>query len=154
MRLSTAQNTQNLGTFHVQDTAFKSGDSSKDRQSGGPMYTPYQHGDQVMFQSRTAQLQMPAAPQVSGFANLLQTLMNLDIRFFIALAATFAFASIFHAFSGMNIVVAGLVAVPFFFIWYVMSFFNVQRVMDNMNHAQAARHQSRRLQTMQIPATF
>lgn len=151
MRLSTAQNTQNLGTFHFQDTAFKSGDSSKDRQSGHAMYTPYEHGDQVSFQNRTAPLHYAAPAQPSGLMLFIERLLSLDIRFYTSIVATVLFSVCLQAISGLNIIVVALIAVPFFLVWYVMSFFNFQRVMDNVNQAQAMRS---RQHSMQIPATF
>lgn len=151
MRLSTAQNTQNLGTFHFQDTALKSGDSSKDRQSGNAMYAPYAHGDQVHFQNRTAPLHYAAPAQPSEFMLFLERLLSLDIRFYTSIVATLLFAVFLQAFSGLSVVIVALISVPFFLVWYVMSFFNFQRVIDNANHAQAMRS---RQHSMQIPATF
>lgn len=151
MRLSTAQNTQNLGTFHFQDAAFKSGDSNKDRQSGNPMYMPYEQGDQVYFQNRTAPLRPVQVYQPSAFVLFLERLLAFDARFYIALAATLMFAMMTHGLSDLNVVWVALLSVPFFMVWYVMSFFNVQRVIDDVHHAQAMRA---RQHSMQIPATF
>lgn len=151
MRLSTAQNTQNLGTFHFQDAAFKSGDSSKDRQSGNPNFTPYQHGDQVNLQSRTAPLRPVHVAQPSALVLFLERLLAFDARFYISVVATLVFAMMTHGLSDLNVFLIALMSVPFFMTWYVMSFFNVDRVMNNLHHAQALRS---RQQNMHIPATF
>lgn len=144
MQLSTAHAIQNRGSFRIEDTAFKMGDSSKERQSGGDTFMPYQQGDALNFRpSYTAQLSPQQAPSALSF------LMNLDSRVFTAFIPTVLLAALLSSLGLGALSVAASSAV-FYFFWYVMSFFNFERVMYNaLNGPRQTRHLHH-----QVPATF
>lgn len=147
MNLTSAQNVQNRGTFQAANTALRSGNSSSDRQSGGETYMPYQHGDQVRFQTAHFHAQ-PEIPQANGIALWIERLLNLDMRVYTSLIATLLFSTLFNALTASALWTI-VVSVPFFLVWYVMSFFNYQRLYQNsLGHA-PMKHTSH-----QVPATF
>ena len=149
MQLTSAQNVQNRGSFQASQTALKSGGSSPDRQSGGETYMPYQQGDQFVYRpAPTVQLHTPV--QASGLALWIERLLNLDIRVYTSFIATLIFSTLFQAATESSIIVTVLLAVPFFLVWYVMSFFNFQRVCQNA----FAPQQNINRRSYQVPATF
>ncbi len=149
MQLTSAQNVQNRGSFQASQTALKSGGSSPDRQSGGETYMPYQQGDQFAYRpARTAQL--PVQVQSSGIALWIERLLNLDLRVYTAFIATLFFSTLFQAATESSLLLTAVLAVPFFLVWYVMSFFNFQRVFQNA----LAPQQSINRRSYQVPATF
>lgn len=147
MQLTTAYSIHNRGTFHAGNTALTAGDSSKDRQSGGETYMPFQQGDEVRF--RPAQ-QTWTEVQPSGGMNLLTDyIFNIDTRVITSLIATMMFVAVFQALlhTVALTVVAGL---AFFVVWYIMSFFSLQRVLTNAQHGPRQMRYSHH----QVPATF
>lgn len=148
MQLSTAYNVHNRGTFHLENTALKSGDSSKDRQSSGESYVPYQQGDQIQFASAT-QTWPEAAPSQTGLGLVFEGLFNLDTRIITALIASMLFSAGIQALSSQPLLTAVL-GFSFFMVWYVMSFFDFQRVLHNAQ--QGPRHMKH--MHHQVQATF
>lgn len=147
MQLSTAHSLQNRGSFRIEDTAFKMGDSSRDRQSGGETFMPYQQGDALHFRPYTAQLSAPTEP--TGLALWVSRLMGLDARVFTALIPAVLFAALLSGFGLSTLPVLALSA-SVYFCWYVMSFFNFERVVHNaLNGPRQTRHLHH-----QVPATF
>lgn len=148
MSLSTATSVQNRGTFYAANTALKSGNSSRDRQSGSDAgYMPYQQGDQMAFQA-TAPLPSLQATEIHPLYLLVYRLLNLDVKLIGALIATLFFGASVQGIGNMPLVT--LLASPvFFFIWYVMSYFDFQRAYQNaLNGPRQARHHQ------QVPVTF
>lgn len=128
MHFNTTTNLQNRGTFQLEDTVFKSGNSSSDRQSSGETFTPYRQGDTMEFRQRPV-YQQPVAQRRPGL-DFLSRLLNLDLRVYTALIAGILIATFFHAlFSEMPLltVVIGILS---FFVWYIMSFFNFQHIFN------------------------
>lgn len=129
MQLSTAYNIHNRGAFQT-GAALASGGMSKDRQSGGETYMPFQQGDAVSFG--------PAQPSWSNAEerrlNLLTDyIFNIDTRVITSLIATLIFGAVFQALahSAALTAVLGLI---FFTLWYIMSYFNFQRALFNAQH--------------------
>lgn len=147
MQLSTAYNIHNRGAFRIEDTAFKSSDSSKDRQSGGETYMPYQQGDAYQFQ-QTASLNPQDTFQLSPVARLVEQVLNLDIRVYTALIPTLFFVAILQALTNTTLITV-LAAIPFYLTWYVMSFFDFQRFWTNANSSQ-----QRHYMHQQVQATY
>jgi hypothetical protein len=145
--VTTASSIHNRGTFQLEQT-MKSGDSSKDRQSGGETYMPYQQGDQVQFR-QTQTTWQPEAAQASTLSLLLNGLFGLDTRVFTSAIAALIFATLFHALFTSPLLSIAL-GFLFFVVWYVMSFFNFQRVIANAQHGpRQTRHMHH-----QVSATF
>jgi len=148
MQLTTAYSAQNRGTFRLEDTAFKMGDSSKDRQSGGETFMPYQQGDQIHFQP-AYRSQAAAQQSPNALALWIHNLMNLDTRVFTALVPATLFSALLHSLS-VALVLNLALAAALYFVWYVMSFFDFQRVFESA--ANGPRHNRHIHQ--QVPATF
>lgn len=149
MQLTSAQNVQNRGSFQASQTALKSGDSSPDRQSGGETYMPYQQGDQFAYR-RPATAQLTVQNQSKGLGFWIERLLNLDLRVYTAFIATLFFSTLFQAATQSSMILTVVLAIPFFLVWYVMSFFNFQRVYENA----MAPQQSTNRRSYQVPATF
>lgn len=148
MQLTTAYNIHNRGSFQIEDTAFKAGNSSQDRQSRGEAYLPYQQGDQLDFRPALATGPSPVVDN-SGIASWLGQIANLDIRVYTALIPTVLFAAFFQAISN-NTLLSITLSIPFYLVWYVMSFFDFQKFMSNTRYYQAQRQQTHH----QVHATF
>lgn len=148
MQLSTAYNIHNRGSFQASDTALKSGDSHKDRQSGGETYMPFQQGDQVRFQPAYTSWQSDSY-QPTTMRSLIEGLFNLDIRLITSIMASLMFTIVFQTLTNNSLL--NLVMTPVFFVtWYIMSYFNFQRVLEN---AQNGPRQTRHMHH-QVSATF
>ncbi len=148
MQLSTAYNIQNRGSFQTSDTALKSGDSNRDRQSGGETYMPFQQGDQVRFQPAYTSWQADSY-QPSTLGSVVEGLFNLDLRLITSIMASLMFAIVFQTLTSNSLLT--LVFTPVFFLtWYIMSFFNFQRAFENAQHGpRQTRHMHH-----QVSATF
>ena len=147
MQMTTAYSIHNRGTFQS-GQALSSGGANRDRQSGGETYVPYQQGDQVQFAKAAPAWPSDSAP-ASGFAQFGERLFNLDIRIITSAIATVIFAVMFQAVVSQAILTT-LLSLVFFVGWYIMSFFDFQRVLYN------AQHGPRQMRHMhhQVPATF
>ena len=148
MQLTTAYNIHNRGAFHLENTALRSGDSSKDRQSGGETYMPFAQGDEARF-AQTQQLWSEPSAQ-SGMNLLTDYIFNVDTRLITSLIATMIFSVMFQAILNAPLLVTLPVGFVFFLLWYIMSFFNFQRVLAN---AQQGPRQMRHIHH-QVSATF
>lgn len=136
MQLTAAQNLQNRGTFHVADTALKSGNSHSDRHSGGETYMAFQHTDSLQFQRWMTQAEVPTTEdQIVAFCSLL---LSLDIRVYTSLAVSLVFAMVFHAVFEPHALMTLVTGTVFFFVWYVMSFFDFQRLMKTLSYGGVA----------------
>lgn len=142
-------NAQNTGTFQVSDTAFKSGDSSPDRDHQGNPYIPhYSEEDTFAFQHQ----QIAYAPPKT---TLTERLYNLDIRLIYALIfslVTFIFAQPFL--ENWSYLLSGIV----FFGYYIMSFFNFKNVAEVVNRPRQPEayqyYQSPEQQSYYYPASY
>lgn len=150
MQLSTAYNIHNRGSFQADQTALKSGDSSRDRQSGGETYMPFQQGDQVRFQPAHAMNWQPDTYSASPLTLFIERLFNLDIRLITSVIATLIFSVLFQALFNANLLLTAVIGLVFFMGWYIMSFFDFQRVLWNAQHGpRQTRHMHH-----QVQATF
>lgn len=144
---TTTSSIHNRGTFHFDETAFRAGDSSKDRQSGGENYMPYQQGDQVQF--RPGQYWQPEVQQ-GNLTQFIERVFNLDIRVITSAIAATIFATIFHAAFSAHPALSAVLGLVFFVVWYVMSFFDFARMLNNAQHGpRQSRHSHH-----QVQATF
>lgn len=147
---TTATSIHNRGTFHLEQTALKSGDSNKDRQSGGETYMPYQQGDQVQFRPARQQTWQPEVAQANTLTLLIERIFNLDIRVITSAIAAVMFATVFHAIFSAHPALSIAAGVIFFMVWYVMSFFDFARVLNNAQHGPRQNRHSHH----QVQATF
>lgn len=126
MHLSTAMNVQNRGAFHIENTAFKAGNSESDRQSGGEAYMMF--NDQLNFQQLPVQPEY-VQPELNPAMKVLNHLLNMDTRFYIAVIVTAVFSSFFQAMVASTLLTV-VVSAVFFVVWYIMSFFDFKKIHD------------------------
>jgi hypothetical protein len=135
MNLSAAHAIQNRGSFQVAETALKSGNSSSDRQSGGESYMSFQHTDSLHFQRFAAQPEIQTTED--RLLAMVNKLFSLDTRVYTSLVVTLFFGMIFQAIFEAPVLTA-VSSLAFFFVWYVMSFFDFQRLMQTLAYGSAA----------------
>lgn len=137
MQLTTAQSLQNRGTFHVADTALKSGNSHADRHSGGEAYLAFQQADSLQVRRWMTQSESARTPE-DHLLHFFHALLSMDIRVYTSLVVSLIFAMIFHAVLEPHALITAGISTVFFFVWYVMSFFDFQRLLHTLTHGNMA----------------
>jgi hypothetical protein len=135
MSMNAAQAIQNRGSFHVAQTALKSGNSSSDRQSSGESYMSFQHTDSLNFQRFAAQPEIVTTED--RLLAMVNKLFSLDTRVYTSLAITIFFSMIFQAIFETPLLTV-VASFAFFFVWYVMSFFDFNRLAQTLAYGSAA----------------
>ncbi len=130
--MTSAHSIQNRGTFHVSQTALTSGNSHSDRQSGGESYQAFHQSDSMNFQryQRGPQSQVTPEDQLIAFFS---KMLSLDIRVYTSLVVSILFSMLFHAVFEPFALVTLFTGSAFFFVWYVMSFFDFRRLAHNLS---------------------
>ena len=131
--MTSAQRIQNRGTFHVSQTALTSGNSHSDRQSGGEAYQSFQQADSLSFQ----RYQTAPGPRITPEDQMIaffSKMLSLDIRVYTSLVVSILFSMLFHAVFEPFALVTLLTGSAFFFVWYVMSFFDFRRLAHNLSY--------------------
>lgn len=119
-------NVQNRGTFHLENVALRSGGASADRETAPQTYVPYSQGDQIMFQHQAPAKPVATTAQVGNF------LFNLETRIFAAAIASLLTSALFHAIYDRFALLTLMIGVMVFVGFYVMSFFDFQRVLNTI----------------------
>jgi len=96
----------------------------------------FQHADSMHFQRYQAQ--PVATSSEDRFMAVLQMLLSLDTRVYTSLVVSILFTTVFHAIFEVFPLISVAVGMAFFFVWYVMSFFDFKRLVHTLSYGAAA----------------